>query len=73
MLGAIIGDTAESVYEFDNIKTTDFPFFSPRSNYTEHTYYKPSYFSETMNRITPDFIKELRTETCTGIITQAIE
>ena len=60
MLGAIIGDTAGSVYEFDNIKTTDFPFFSPRSNYTEHTYYKPSYFTETMDRFTPDFIKELR-------------
>ena len=35
MLGAIIGDTAGSVYEFNNIKTTDFPFFSPRSNYTD--------------------------------------
>ena len=42
------------------IKTTDFPFFSPRSNYTEHTYYKSSYFTETMDRFTPDFIKELR-------------
>ena len=35
MLGAIIGDTAGSVYEFNNIKTTDFPFFSPGSNYTD--------------------------------------
>ena len=35
MLGAIIGDTVGSVYEFNNIKTTDFPFFSPRSNYTD--------------------------------------
>ena len=35
MLGAIIGDTAGSVYEFNNIKTTDFPFFSPVSNYTD--------------------------------------
>ena len=35
MLGAIIGDTAGSVYEFDNIKTTDFPFFSDRSDYTD--------------------------------------
>lgn len=35
MLGAIIGDTAGSVYEFNNIKTTDFPFFSPDSNYTD--------------------------------------
>ena len=35
MLGAIIGDMVGSVYEFDNIKTTDFPFFSPRSTYTD--------------------------------------
>lgn len=35
MLGAIIGDMVGSVYEFENIKTTDFPFFSPRSTYTD--------------------------------------
>ena len=35
MLGAIIGDTVGSVYEFNNIKTTDFPLFSSRSNYTD--------------------------------------
>lgn len=35
MLGAIIGDTAGSVYEFHNIKTTDFPFFKPECNYTD--------------------------------------
>lgn len=35
MLGAIIGDIVGSVYEFDNIKTTDFPFFSRRSTYTD--------------------------------------
>ena len=35
MLGAIIGDTVGSIYEFDNIKTTDFPLFSPLSNYTD--------------------------------------
>ncbi len=29
MIGAIIGDIVGSVYEFDNIKTKDFPFFSP--------------------------------------------
>lgn len=28
MLGAIIGDIVGSIYEFDNIKKTDFPFFS---------------------------------------------
>ncbi len=35
MLGSIIGDTVGSVYEFNNIKTTDFPFFSKRCNYTD--------------------------------------
>jgi ADP-ribosylglycohydrolase len=35
MLGAIIGDTVGSVYEFHNIKTTDFPLFDPRCNYTD--------------------------------------
>lgn len=28
MLGAIIGDIVGSIYEFDNIRTKDFPFFS---------------------------------------------
>lgn len=35
MLGAIIGDTVGSIYEFDNIKTTDFPLFSKRSEFTD--------------------------------------
>ena len=35
MLGSIIGDTAGSVYEFNNIKTMDFPFFSEKSDYTD--------------------------------------
>jgi ADP-ribosylglycohydrolase len=35
MLGAIIGDTVGSVYEFNNIKTTQFPLFGPKSNYTD--------------------------------------
>ena len=35
MLGAIIGDTVGSIYEFDNIKTTDFPLFSERSEFTD--------------------------------------
>ena len=36
MLGAIIGDMVGSVYEFDNIKTTDFPFFSQRRYTSEN-------------------------------------
>ena len=35
MLGAIIGDTVGSVYEFNNIKTTDFQLFGPRNSYTD--------------------------------------
>lgn len=35
MLGAIIGDTIGSVYEFHNIKTTDFPLFSKKSKPTD--------------------------------------
>ena len=35
MLGAIIGDTVGSIYEFNNIKTTQFPLFDPRCNYTD--------------------------------------
>lgn len=35
MYGAIIGDIVGSVYEFNNIKTKDFPLFSKRSTYTD--------------------------------------
>ena len=35
MIGAIIGDTVGSVYEFHNIKTTEFDLFSMSSNYTD--------------------------------------
>lgn len=69
MLGAIIGDAAGSVYEFDNIKTTDFPFFINRSAYTDDSVmsvavadwllhdssHKQSTLEETMVRIAHDF------------------
>lgn len=69
MLGAIIGDIAGSVYEFDNIKTTDFPFFSNRSIYTDDSVmsiavadwllhdsnHTHSVLEETMVRIAHDF------------------
>lgn len=35
MIGAIIGDTVGSVYEFHNIKTTDFELFTEDNNYTD--------------------------------------
>lgn len=37
MLGAIIGDIVGSVYEFNRIKTTNFPLFSPESEFTDDT------------------------------------
>ena len=35
MLGAVAGDTIGSVYEFDNIKTTEFPLFIRGSRFTD--------------------------------------
>lgn len=35
MLGAIIGDIVGSIYEFNNIHTTEFPLFSPNSTFTD--------------------------------------
>ena len=37
MLGAIIGDIAGSVYEFNNIKTKDFPLFREECVFTDDT------------------------------------
>lgn len=37
MLGAIIGDIVGSVYEWNNIKTKDFPLFSPGCFFTDDT------------------------------------
>lgn len=37
MIGSIIGDVVGSVYEFNNIKTTDFPLFSQGSTFTDDT------------------------------------
>ena len=37
MLGAIAGDIIGSVYEWNNIKTTDFPLFSPDCFFTDDT------------------------------------
>ena len=35
MLGSIIGDIVGSIYEFDNIKTKEFPFFNDIKEYTD--------------------------------------
>ena len=35
MLGAVIGDMVGSVYEFHNIKTTEFDLITKKNNYTD--------------------------------------
>ena len=37
MIGAIIGDIAGSIYEFNNIKITDFPIISEDCFFTDDT------------------------------------
>ena len=37
MIGAVIGDYVGSIYEWHNIKATDFPFFSPACRFTDDT------------------------------------
>jgi hypothetical protein len=37
IMGAVIGDIIGSVYEFRNIKTTDFHLFSPKTTFTDDT------------------------------------
>jgi ADP-ribosylglycohydrolase len=37
MIGAIIGDIVGSIYEFDNIKTKDFPMFGEDNTFTDDT------------------------------------
>ena len=37
MLGAVIGDVIGSVYEWNNVKSEDFPLFSHNTHFTEDT------------------------------------
>ena len=37
MIGAVAGDIIGSVFEFNPIKSTDFPLFSAHSNFTDDT------------------------------------
>jgi ADP-ribosylglycohydrolase len=37
MLGAIVGDIVGSIYEFNNHRSKDFPFFGPRCCFTDDT------------------------------------
>ena len=37
MIGAILGDIVGAPYEFDNIKSKEFPLFDPHALYTDDT------------------------------------
>ena len=37
IVGAVIGDVSGSVYEWNNVKTTDFPLYSEKSKFTDDT------------------------------------
>ena len=43
MLGAIVGDIVGSVYEWNNIKTKDFPLFRDDCFFTDDTVMTPSF------------------------------
>ncbi len=66
MIGAIIGDIVGSVYEFNNIRTKDFPLFSKESRMTDDSYMtlavqeclqKGYVFDDTNDRIIDTFKK----------------
>jgi ADP-ribosylglycohydrolase len=54
MLGAIIGDIVGSVYEWDNIKTKDFPLFGKRNFFTDDTVMTVAVAEALMNGGRPD-------------------
>ena len=59
MLGAIIGDMVGSIYEFNNIKRTDFALFSPESNYTDDSIMTLAVGNWLMEREKPEDIERL--------------
>ena len=54
MLGAIIGDIVGSIYQFNGIKTKDFPLFSKRCCFTDDTVMTIAVAEGLMNGGTPD-------------------
>ena len=51
MIGAIIGDYVGSIYEWHNIKTTDFLFFSPTCRFTDDTVMSVAVADALMNSV----------------------
>lgn len=49
MLGAMIGDIVGSIYEFNNIKTEDFPLFSDNCRFTDDTVMTAAVFMGILN------------------------
>ena len=61
MLGAIIGDIVGSVYEWNNIKTKDFPLFTDRCFFTDDTVMTIAVAEAIMNGWQPDnFIDSMK-------------
>jgi len=61
MLGAIIGDIVGSVYEWDNIRTKEFPFFSEKCFFTDDTVMTIAVAEALMNGGKPDnFIDSMK-------------
>ena len=65
MIGAIIGDIVGSVYEFNNIKTKEFPFLTVCNSYTDDSLMTIAVGSALMKASGPDdlkgmFVREMR-------------
>ncbi|MBR4335622.1 MAG: ADP-ribosylglycohydrolase family protein, partial [Clostridia bacterium] len=61
MLGAIVGDIVGSVYEFNNIKTKDFPLFRDDCFFTDDTVMTCAVAEAIMKGGKPDdFIDEMK-------------
>ena len=57
-LGAIIGDIVGSIYEFDNIKTKDFPLFSASCEFTDDSIMTIATMQALLDgSIAPDFVR----------------
>ena len=59
MLGAIIGDIVGSIYEFDNIKTKNFPLFTPACYFTDDTVMSVAVAECLINK-DPDYARAFR-------------
>ena len=58
MIGAIIGDIIGSVYEWNNIKSTDFPLFTEKSRFTDDSVLTIALADSILSKI--PFVKKLK-------------